>query len=43
MDILIEKKIITKSQAFEALETMIKAGSWLPKKECEERLKKWRR
>ena len=43
MDILIEKKMITKSQAFEALKTMIKAGSWLPKKECEERFKKWRK
>lgn len=43
MDILIEKKIITKSEAFEALETMIKAGSWLPQKECEERFKKWRK
>ncbi len=42
MDTLIENKVISKSEAFEALERIIKAGSWLPKKEYEERFKKWR-
>jgi predicted nucleic acid-binding protein len=43
MDALVELKIITKSNAFEALKSIIEAGSWLPKRECEERFKKWRR
>ncbi|HOX15220.1 MAG TPA: hypothetical protein PLP18_03740 [Smithellaceae bacterium] len=43
MDALIGKKIITKSTAVEALESILDKGSWLPHKECEERFKKWRR
>ena len=43
MDALVELKIITESNAFKALKSIIEAGSWLPKKECEERLTKWRR
>lgn len=43
MDTLIEKENITKSKALEALENIIDAGSWLPKRECEERFKKWRK
>ena len=43
LDTLIEKKIITKSKAFEALESILDAGSWLPKRVCEERFKKWHR
>jgi predicted nucleic acid-binding protein len=43
MDALVEFDIITKSNAFEALKNIIEAGSWLPKRECEERLKKWYR
>lgn len=43
MDVLVELKIITKSNAFKALKSIIEAGSWLPKRECEERFKKWRR
>ncbi len=42
MDALVELKIITKSNAFEALKSIIEAGSWLPKRECEEHFKKWR-
>jgi len=41
MDALVELKIITESNAFKALKSIIEAGSWLPKKECEERLTKW--
>jgi predicted nucleic acid-binding protein len=43
MDSLVEFKIISKSDATDTLESIIDAGSWLPKKECEERFKKWRR
>ena len=43
LDAIVEAKILTGVQAAEALESIIAAGSWLPKKECEERIKKWRR
>jgi len=43
MDALVEFNIITKSNAFEALKSIIKAGSWLPKRECEEHFRKWGR
>jgi hypothetical protein len=42
IDAMVNSKIITGIQA-DALKSTIAAGSWLPKKECEERLKKWRR
>jgi predicted nucleic acid-binding protein len=41
MDALVELEIINKSKASEALNSIIEAGSWLPKRECEERFKKW--
>jgi predicted nucleic acid-binding protein len=43
MDALVELEIITKSKASKALNSIIAAGSWLPKRECEERFKKWRK
>ncbi|MEN6621994.1 MAG: DUF3368 domain-containing protein [Smithella sp.] len=42
IDALVDSKIVTGTQAAEALESIIAAGSWLPKRECEERFKKWR-
>ena len=41
MDALVKLEIINKSKASEALKSIIEAGSWLPKRECEERFKKW--
>jgi predicted nucleic acid-binding protein len=41
MDALVEFEMITKSKAYEALKSIIEAGSWLPQRECEERFKKW--
>jgi predicted nucleic acid-binding protein len=41
-DRLIEKRILTTSEAADALKKILAQGSWLPKKECEARLKRWR-
>lgn len=35
--------ILSGGQATDTLEKIIREGSWLPKKECEERFKKWRK
>ena len=43
LDSLVKNEILTKANAANALERIIAEGSWLPKKECEERFKKWRR
>ena len=41
MDEMVKCDILTGNQAAEALERIIDEGSWLPKRECEERFKKW--
>lgn len=43
IDAIVDSKIVTGNQAADALESIIAAGSWLPKKECGERIKKWRK
>jgi hypothetical protein len=42
MDEMVNHNILTGVQAATALEKIIAEGSWLPMKECEERIKKWR-
>lgn len=41
MDEMFEYRLLTGMAAVNALENIIRAGSWLPKKDCEERFKKW--
>jgi predicted nucleic acid-binding protein len=41
LDEMVKNSIIKKAQAVIALEKIIAWGSWLPKKECEERFKRW--
>jgi rRNA-processing protein FCF1 len=43
LDAMIERKILTHAESVNALERIIAEGSWLPKKECEARLNKWRK
>lgn len=43
MDEMVKCNVLTGAQAADALENIIAEGSWLPKKECEERFKKWRK
>jgi predicted nucleic acid-binding protein len=43
IDEMVKCDILTGNQAAESLERIIDEGSWLPKKECEDRFKKWRR
>lgn len=43
IDEMVKFNILTGNQAAKALEKIIDEGSWLPKRECEERFKKWRR
>lgn len=43
LDEMVKCYILRERQAADALEEIIAEGSWLPKKECEERFKKWRR
>jgi predicted nucleic acid-binding protein len=43
MDEMVKCDVLTGAQAADALDRIIAEGSWLPKKECEERLKKWRK
>ncbi|MFZ2399604.1 MAG: hypothetical protein WAW31_13185 [Smithella sp.] len=43
IDEMVKCDILTGNQAADALERIIDEGSWLPKKECEDRFKKWRR
>ena len=43
LDEMVKCNILRERQAADALEEIIAEGSWLPKKECEERFKKWRR
>jgi len=42
LDRLIEYKILTPVEAADSLEKILAEGSWLPKNECEARLKRWR-
>jgi predicted nucleic acid-binding protein len=42
IDEMVKRDILTGTQATDALKRIIAAGSWLPKKECEDRIKKWR-
>lgn len=42
LDRLIEQGILTANEAADALKKILDKGSWLPRKECEARLKKWR-
>ncbi len=42
LDKLIEHRILRTNEAADALKKILAQGSWLPKKECEARLKKWR-
>jgi predicted nucleic acid-binding protein len=41
LDRLVEYKILTPTEAADSLEKIMAEGSWLPKKECEARLKRW--
>lgn len=41
LDRLAQHKILTAKEAAGALKEILAQGSWLPKKECEARLKKW--
>lgn len=41
IDAMVNSKILPGTKAADALKNIIAAGSWLPKKECEERLKRW--
>lgn len=43
MDEMVARNILQGAQAADALERIITEGSWLPKKECDERFKKWRK
>ena len=43
LDKLVRYGILKPRQAAEALENILAEGSWLPKYECELRLKKWKR
>ena len=43
LDAIVECKILPQAEAANALERIIAEGSWLPKKECEARLNKWRK
>jgi predicted nucleic acid-binding protein len=42
LDRFIDYKTLTPIEAADALEKIIAEGSWLPKKECEYRLKRWK-
>jgi predicted nucleic acid-binding protein len=42
LDRLVEHHILLPLQASDALERILAAGSWLPRRECEARLKRWR-
>jgi predicted nucleic acid-binding protein len=42
LDNLIDSNIIEPHDAADALEKILAEGSWLPKKECEARLRKWK-
>ncbi len=42
LDKLIDHALLKPLEAAEALERILAEGSWLPKKECDTRLKKWR-
>jgi predicted nucleic acid-binding protein len=41
LDTLVDQAILTTEEASDSLRKMLAGGSWLPKKECEARLKKW--
>lgn len=43
LDQMVADTVLPSVQAADALEKIVTEGSWLPKKECDERLKKWRR
>jgi predicted nucleic acid-binding protein len=43
LDKMVLHRVLKPRQAAEALENMLAEGSWLPKYECELRLKKWKR
>jgi hypothetical protein len=42
LDRLIDHKILTPIEAADALEKILAEASWLPKNECEVRLKRWK-
>jgi hypothetical protein len=42
MDRMVESRLLNGEAAVNALENIIREGSWLPKKDCEERFKKWK-
>lgn len=42
LDRLIEYQILAKAEAAASLEIIMTSGSWLPKRDCEVRLKRWR-
>jgi predicted nucleic acid-binding protein len=41
LDAIIDADILKGTKAADALKRIIAEGSWLPRKECEDRLKKW--
>jgi len=42
MDRLVEYQTLTTAEAANSLESILAAGSWLPKRECDIRLKRWK-
>lgn len=42
LDRLVEYKILAKAEAADSVERIRAAGSWLPRRECDVRLKRWR-
>jgi hypothetical protein len=43
LDEMVKLKLIAPTQAYQALQDMLKGGSRLPKAECQKRLKRWAR
>ncbi len=42
LDRLVEYQMLTKADAAASLERIVASGSWLPKRDCEVRLKRWK-
>jgi predicted nucleic acid-binding protein len=43
LDSLVDSSILSPSRAADFIEKILAAGSWLPKRECETRLRRWKR
>ena len=42
VDAMVQQNILSPADAATALERMIEAGSWLPRDECQDRIRRWR-